>query len=88
MIEAPRRIMAHLWQPRSPDRLPAAEWDRALRRVRAEFEEMPGLCVTPQQARVLFGLPDTVLGRMLRRLADEGYLEWRGGQYVRRDAQP
>lgn len=80
--------MAHLRQPRSPDRLPDAEWDGTLRRIRAEFEEMPGLSVTPQQARVLFGLADSVLGRVLGRLADEGYLEWRDGQYVRRAAQP
>jgi hypothetical protein len=59
-----------------------------IRRVRAEFDEMPGLSVTPQQARVLFGLPDSVLARVLSRLAEEGYLDWRDGQYVRRDMQP
>jgi len=80
--------MAHLWQPRSPDRLPDAEWDGTLRRIRAEFEEMPGLRVTPEQARLLFGLADSVLGCVLGRLADEGYLECRGGQYVRREAPP
>jgi hypothetical protein len=80
--------MAHLWQPRNADRLPDAEWDSTLRRVRREFDEMPGLSVTPQQARMLFGLPDTVLGRVLSRLADEGYLEWRDGQYLRRKTRP
>lgn len=80
--------MAHVWQPRAAERLSDAEWARTLRRVRAEFDEMPGLCVTPEQARMLFGVPETVLGRILGRLADEGYLEWRGGQYVRREAPP
>jgi hypothetical protein len=80
--------MAHLWHSRGPDRLPDGEWDRTLRRVRAEFDEMPGLCVTPQQARMLFGLPDMVLGRVLGLLAEEGFLEWRDGQYVRRAVRP
>jgi len=80
--------MAHLWQPRSLDRLPDGEWDNTIRRVRAEFDEMPGLRVTPQQARVLFGVPDMVLGRVLRRLAEEGFLQWRDGQYLRCKTQP
>jgi hypothetical protein len=80
--------MAHLWQPRSLDRLSEREWASTLRRVRAEFDEMPGLSVTPQQARVLFGLPDTLLGRVLGRLAEEGFLACRDGQYVRRAVQP
>jgi hypothetical protein len=80
--------MAHLWHARGPERLTEDEWDTTLRRVRAEFDEMPGLRVTPQQARMLFGLPDTLLGRILGRLAEEGFLEWRDGQYVRRAMQP
>lgn len=80
--------MAHLWQSRRADRLPDAEWDSTLRRVRGEFDEMPGLCVTPQQARLLFGLPAGVIGRVLGQLADEGYLDWRDGQYARRQTQP
>ncbi|MBI2189034.1 MAG: hypothetical protein HYU37_18190 [Acidobacteria bacterium] len=80
--------MAHLWQSRGPDRLPDAEWDTTLRRVRAEFDEMPGLRVTPQQARVLFGLSDAVLSGVLTRLSDEGYLETRDGQYVRLATHP
>jgi len=80
--------MADLCQVRSSDGLSDAEWDSTMRRIRAEFDEMPGLSVTPQQARVLFGLPDTVLRRVLQRLSDEGYLDWRDGQYVRRSTQP
>ncbi len=80
--------MAHLHQPHTAERLSDGEWENTIRRVRAEFDEMPGLRVTPQQARMLFGLPDTVLGRVLGRLAEEGFLEWRDGQYVRRAMQP
>jgi hypothetical protein len=34
-------------------------WNATVTRVRAEFEEMPCLRVTPEQARLLFGLADT-----------------------------
>jgi hypothetical protein len=80
--------MASLWHPRSLDRLSEREWDSTLRRVRAEFDEMPGLRLTPQQARVLFGLSDALLGGVLGRLAEEGFLECRDGQYVRRAVHP
>jgi hypothetical protein len=80
--------MAHLWQSRCVDRLSEREWDSTLRRVRAEFDEMPGLSVMPQQARALFGLPDMLLGRVLGRLAEEGFLEYRDGRYVRCVVQP
>lgn len=53
-----------------------------MRRVKAEFEEMPGLRVTPKQARVLFGLHEGVLGRVLDHLSGDGFLEWREGQYA------
>ena len=80
--------MAHLWQPRGPDRPADGEWSTTIRRVRAEFEEMPGLRVTPAQARALFGLPDGVLGRVLDSLSGEGFLEERDGEYVRRHSTP
>lgn len=80
--------MPHAWQPRSSNRLPDSEWDVTIRRIRAEFGEMPGLRVTPAQARVLFGLSDSVSDSILNRLADEGYLDWRDGLYGRRYAEP
>lgn len=80
--------MTHLWQPRGPERFPDDEWKTTIQRVRAEFEEMPGLRVTPEQARVLFGLPDTVLGRVLNRLSNDGFLEQRNGEYIRRNPTP
>ena len=45
-----------------------------LRRIRAEFEEMPGLSVTLQQATKLFGLSPDAGGRILRGLTEEGIL--------------
>jgi len=80
--------MTHAWESRGPNRPPDAVWDSTLRRVRAEFEEMPGLRVTMEQARALFGLSDAVLDKVMDRLAIDGFLEWRNGQYLRRKTEP
>ena len=67
---------AHL-RPKVPERRNLAAREMLVRRIRAEFEEMPGLFLTVQQAARLFGLaPDTV-SRILRRLGDEGVLHMR-----------
>lgn len=58
-------------------------------RVRAEFLEMPGLCLTLPQARRLFGLPYEACARILGALAREGLLRLRdNGTYARRDVRP
>jgi len=58
-------------------------------RIRSEFEEMPCLCVTPDQARMLFGLPEGESHAILNRLEEEGFLtQISGGQYVRRQTRP
>jgi len=49
---------------------------------------MPGLRVTMEQARALFGLSDAVLDKVMDRLAIDGFLEWRNGQYLRRKTEP
>ena len=76
------------WKPRSPDRLPDPQWRATVRRVRGEFEEMPCLRVSADQARALFGLGDPLSGWVLRRLIGEGFLEYRNGEYLRRNSQP
>lgn len=88
MIEPGGRLMERQWRQRSGDRLPDSEWDSTLCRVRAEFDEMPCLRVTPEQARCLFGLPQRVSEWVLNRLAREGFLESRNGEYARRQAEP
>ena len=56
-------------------------------RVRAEFDEMPCMRVTCDQARVLFGLSSTVSAWVLGHLVGDGFLEQTaGGEYVRRNA--
>jgi hypothetical protein len=42
--------------------------------VRSEFDEMPCLRVTLDQARVLFGLPGITCDWIFQRLLSEGYL--------------
>jgi hypothetical protein len=55
-----------------------------LRRVHREFQEMPGLSVTPNQAARLFGLRLDVAMRVLERLTVIQVLrQKRDGQFVR-----
>ena len=44
------------------------------RRVLAEFEEMPGMTLTPRQASRLFGLDEHVCRIVLDTLVDAAYL--------------
>ncbi|OFW23172.1 MAG: hypothetical protein A3H97_11940 [Acidobacteria bacterium RIFCSPLOWO2_02_FULL_65_29] len=48
--------------------------DAVARRVLAEFEEMPGLSLTPRQASRLFGLDHDVCKIVLDTLVDLAYL--------------
>jgi hypothetical protein len=76
------------WRPRSSERISDAEWSSTLNRVRAEFSEMPCLRVTTEQARALFGLPAPLSDWVLNRLSQDGFLESRNGEYLRRHTQP
>ena len=44
------------------------------RRIRGEFQEMPGTSLTAPQASRLFAVPPEVGIRILRQLVDEGFL--------------
>jgi len=60
------------------------ELDDLLRAVRLEFDEMPGLALTAEQARRLWALDSGVCSRVLRHLVDSGYLDVNEvGMYVR-----
>jgi hypothetical protein len=60
--------------------------DVLLRRIRAEFRGMPGLRLTPAQARRLWGLDAPVCDALLALLIHEGFLRWTGdGSFVRAD---
>jgi hypothetical protein len=57
--------------------------DSLIRRARAEYLEMPGLCLTYQQAQRLWGLDATRCGTVLNALRGSGFLaETRSGQFV------
>lgn len=60
-----------------------------LRRVRSEFEEMPGLTLTLAQAGKLFGISSDACARIFSQLSEEGLLQpSRSGGYARRRGQP
>ena len=64
-------------------------WAATVGRVRGEFEEMPCLRVTLQQACILFGLSDAASTWVLTCLARDGFLERsEGGEYLRRNTAP
>ena len=61
-------------QPTLPPGLNTAEWDTCLRRVRAEFWEMPGLALSVAQAQRLWSLDGAVVERLFAELVANGDL--------------
>jgi hypothetical protein len=60
--------------------------EQLVRRVRNEFEEMPGLRLTFGQAKLLFGLEHGCCQRILHELTLSGYLvQMKNGLFGRRD---
>ena len=58
-------------------------------RLRSEYEEMPGLSLTLDQAARLFGLDRVATEGILNRLLREGFLRrTEGGQFIRRRSRP
>jgi hypothetical protein len=57
-----------------------------VRRIRGEFLEMPGLRLTPEQARRLWRLDETACDAVLGALVDARFLaKTRDGAFVRDD---
>ena len=60
--------------------------DTVAERVRAEFEEMPGMTLTVPQASRLFGLHPETCQLVVERLIGSAYLRWtRAGALMRGD---
>ena len=59
-------------QPEPRDQVAARE--ALVRRIRREFEEMPGMSLTLVQATRLFGIPYEGCSRILLQLVDNGLL--------------
>jgi hypothetical protein len=51
--------------------------------IRAEYDEMPGLCLTRAQAQRLWLLEPDVCDNVLRAMVDAGFLRLTAGGYVR-----
>lgn len=73
------------YRARSPERLPDEVWQATLTRVRGEFEEMPCMRLTAEQACALLGLHEPASEWVLERLEKDGFLSRTPqGEYVRR----
>lgn len=58
--------------------------DDLLSRVAGEYREMPGMCVTRQQAQRLWGLDSTTCELVLTTLVDRGVVRrTSGGKYIK-----
>lgn len=51
--------------------------------IRAEYNEMPGLCLTRAQAQRLWRIEAEVCDHVLRAMVDAGFLRLTAGGYVR-----
>jgi hypothetical protein len=61
-------------------------WETLVIRIRREFEEMPGLCITIAQGARLFGLPAETCRRLFARLQEDRVLRCTSrGLWVRFD---
>jgi hypothetical protein len=60
------------------------EFEAVLRRVRAEFVEMPGLRLTPAQATRLWGLERDACHAVIKALIDASFLRWTSAGAVTR----
>jgi hypothetical protein len=68
---------------------PVRATEDALRRVRGEFLEMPGLRLTPAQARRLWGLDAELCDALLGALVDANFLfRTRDGAFMRVESAP
>jgi hypothetical protein len=59
------------------------ELQHVIERVRGEFNEMPGLRLTPEQAARLWGLDAGSCNQVLRSLVSSSFLRWSAGSVVR-----
>jgi hypothetical protein len=67
MVEAANRQVTTTTSPGSPE-------DRLLQRIRCEYHEMPGLCLTVRQAARLWNLDTQTSEAALNVLVADGYL--------------
>ena len=73
------------FRPSSPSRkaVHVVELQTIADRIRGEFNEMPGLRLTPEQAARLWGLDPAACNEILQRLVATSFLRWSSGYVVR-----
>ena len=64
-------------------RVPAARVTDLVGLIRAEYDEMPGLCLTRAQVQRLWLLEPDACDHVLHALLDAGYLRLTSGGYIR-----
>jgi hypothetical protein len=62
---------------------PATKLGDVVRLIRAEYKEMPGLCLTRAQVQRLWMLEPAACDHALRALVDTGYLRLTPSGYIR-----
>jgi hypothetical protein len=61
--------------------------DALTTRIRSEFNESPGMCLTLRQGARLWGIAPEECARIVERLVQEDFLRWtRNGEVVRSDS--
>jgi hypothetical protein len=56
-------------------------------RIKSEFNESPGMCLTLRQGARLWGIPPEECARIVDRLVQEDFLRWtRNGELVRSES--
>jgi hypothetical protein len=61
--------------------------DALTTRIRSEFNESPGMCLTLRQGARLWGIAPEECARIVERLVQEDFLRWtRNGELVRSDS--
>jgi hypothetical protein len=64
-------------------KLPATRITELVGLIRAEYNEMPGLCLTRAQAQRLWRLEPELCDNILRAMVDAGFLRLTSSGYVR-----
>jgi hypothetical protein len=62
---------------------PAGHIGDVVLRIRAEYQQIPGLCLTRAQAQSLLGLDEHVCDAVLNAFVDAGFLRLTAKGYVR-----
>jgi len=71
------------WQNLLPPAPADATAREVLVRIKSEYREMPGLCLTMIQARRLWALDESTCTRLLADLVTEGYLRKSAAGYIK-----